>query len=82
MPGDATDPELLARAVEGADAVILTLGVPRDIRALQPTTLFSTVTQALIPAMEDRGRAAASDRDGLRRGRQPREAFDAREGSP
>jgi putative NADH-flavin reductase len=55
MPGDATDPELLARAVEGADAVILTLGVPRDIRALQPTTLFSTVTQALIPAMEDAG---------------------------
>ncbi|MGP1357995.1 NAD(P)-dependent oxidoreductase [Roseicyclus sp.] len=55
MPGDATDPELLARAVAGVDAVILTLGLPRDIRVLKPTTLFSGVTQALIPAMEDAG---------------------------
>jgi putative NADH-flavin reductase len=35
--------------------VILTLGVPRDIRVLRPTTLFSSITQALIPAMEDAG---------------------------
>lgn len=55
VAGDATDPELLARAVEGADAVILTLGLPRDIRVLQPTSLFSSVTQALIPAMQDAG---------------------------
>jgi putative NADH-flavin reductase len=55
VQGDATDPELLARAVAGADAVILTLGVPRDLRALKPTMLFSTATQALIPAMEDAG---------------------------
>jgi putative NADH-flavin reductase len=55
IAGDAKDPELLARGVEGADAVILTLGLPRDIRALQPTTLFSSVTQALIPAMQDAG---------------------------
>ena len=53
--GDATDPEHLARAVAGVDAVILTLGVPRDIRALQPTTLFSTTAQALIPTMEAAG---------------------------
>jgi putative NADH-flavin reductase len=55
MAGDANDPELLARAVAGVDAVILTLGLPRDIRVLKPTTLFSGVTQALIPAMEDAG---------------------------
>lgn len=55
LVGDATDPELLARAVEGAEAVILTLGVPRDLRALRTTTLFSSVTQALIPAMQDAG---------------------------
>jgi putative NADH-flavin reductase len=55
MAGDATDPELLSRAVAGTDAVILTLGVPRDLRALRPTTLFSTVTRALIPAMETAG---------------------------
>lgn len=55
IAGDAADPELLSRAVSGADAVILTLGVPRDIRVLRPTTLFSSVTQALIPAMQDAG---------------------------
>jgi putative NADH-flavin reductase len=55
VAGDATDPAVLARAVTGVDAVILTLGVPRDVRALQPTTLFSTATQALIPVMEDAG---------------------------
>ncbi|MFW5641222.1 MAG: NAD(P)-dependent oxidoreductase [Roseicyclus sp.] len=55
VAGDATDPAVLVRAVEGVDAVILTLGVPRDFRALQPTTLFSTATQALIPVMEDAG---------------------------
>jgi putative NADH-flavin reductase len=55
IAGDAADPELLSRAVSGADTVILTLGVPRDIRVLRPTTLFSSVTQALIPAMQDAG---------------------------
>jgi putative NADH-flavin reductase len=55
VPGDAGDPVLLTRAVGGADAVILTLGVPRDIRVLRSTTLFSSVTQALIPVMQDSG---------------------------
>lgn len=55
MAGDATDPDLLARAVAGVDAVILCIGVPRDLRVLKPTTLFSTAAQALIPAMEDAG---------------------------
>lgn len=55
VTGDATDPVALARAVEGADAVILTLGVPRDIRALKRTTLFSDATRALIPVMAAAG---------------------------
>ena len=55
MAGDATDPELLARAVAGVDAVILTLGVPRNLRVIQATRLFSSVTRALIPAMEAAG---------------------------
>lgn len=55
IAGDATDPELLSGAVNGVDAVILTLGVPRDIRVLQHTTLFSSVTQALIPIMQNAG---------------------------
>jgi len=55
VSGDATDPEVLARAVEGVDAVIFALGAPRDIRVLMTTTLFSTTTQALIPAMQDAG---------------------------
>lgn len=55
VTGDATDPVALARAIEGADAVILTLGVPRDLRALKRTTLFSDATRALIPVMEAAG---------------------------
>ena len=55
IAGDATDPGLLARAVDGADAVILTLGVPRDLRALRATTLFSSVTRALVPVMQEAG---------------------------
>ena len=55
VTGDATDPAAVAAAVEGAEAVILTLGVPRNLRALQRTTLFSDATRALIPAMEAAG---------------------------
>jgi len=55
LVGDATDPEVLARAVTGADAVILTIGAPRDLRILQRTTLFSDATRALIAAMEAAG---------------------------
>jgi putative NADH-flavin reductase len=55
ITGDATDPASLAVAVAGGDAVILTLGVPRDMRALKRTTLFSDTTRALIPAMEAAG---------------------------
>ncbi len=55
LDGDATTPEDVARAIEGADAVILTLGLPRDFRALQPTTLFSDATRVLIAAMQAQG---------------------------
>jgi len=55
VTGDATDPAALARALPGADAVILTLGVPRDLRALRRTTLFSDTARVLIPAMEAAG---------------------------
>jgi len=55
MPGDATSMDDLALAVDGVDAVILTLGVPRDWRVVKHTTLFSSATQALIPAMQAAG---------------------------
>ncbi len=55
IDGDATAPEDVARAIEGADAVILTLGVPRDLRVLKPTTLFSDATRVLIAAMKAAG---------------------------
>ncbi len=55
ITGDALSIEDVGGAVAGADAVILTLGVPRDIRALKPTTLFSSATQVLIPAMQEAG---------------------------
>ncbi|QXT39833.1 NAD(P)-dependent oxidoreductase [Gymnodinialimonas ceratoperidinii] len=52
LDGDATDPADVARATEGVEAVILTLGVPKDMRVLKPTTLFSDATRVLIAAME------------------------------
>lgn len=55
IDGDATNPDDVARAIEGADAVILTLGVPKDLRVLKPTTLFSDATRILIAAMEQAG---------------------------
>jgi putative NADH-flavin reductase len=53
--GDATNPADLEAAVDNCDAVLLTLGVPRDWRVLKPTVLFSTATQALIPVMQQHG---------------------------
>ena len=55
MAGDATDPALIAQAVDGMDAVVLTLGVPRSPKVLAPTTLFSDATQTLLPAMQAAG---------------------------
>lgn len=55
IDGDATNPDDVARAIEGAEAVILTLGVPKDLRVLKPTTLFSDATRVLIAAMQEAG---------------------------
>ncbi len=55
-PGDATDPADLERALDGVEAVVLALGVAKDVSfVLKPVTLFSTVTGALLPLMQARG---------------------------
>lgn len=53
LDGDATNPDDVANAIQDADAVILTLGVPKDMRVLKSTTLFSDATRVLIAAMEE-----------------------------
>lgn len=56
MSGDATDPADLDRALDGVEAVVMALGVAKDIRfVLKPVTLFSTATEALLPLMQARG---------------------------
>jgi putative NADH-flavin reductase len=54
--GDATHGDDVAAAVEGIDAVILALGVPKTMMALlRPIHLFSDATAALVPAMQAKG---------------------------
>lgn len=53
--GDATNASDVAETIKGADAVILTLGVPLDMRAMKATTLFSDATGTLIAAMKEAG---------------------------
>jgi putative NADH-flavin reductase len=54
--GDATQADDVAAAVEGIDAVILALGVPKTMMALlRPIHLFSDATAALVPAMQAKG---------------------------
>lgn len=55
LDGDATNATDVAQVIEGMDAVILTLGVPKDMRVLKATTLFSDATRTLIKAMEEVG---------------------------
>lgn len=55
LDGDATNATDVANVIEGADAVILTLGVPKDMRVLKATTLFSDATTTLIAAMNEAG---------------------------
>lgn len=55
LDGDATNAIDVAKAIDGADAVILTLGVPKDARVLRSTTLFSDATRTLIAAMDEAG---------------------------
>jgi len=53
---DATDAEALAPALVGADAVLLTLGVPLNTQTvLRPVHLFSEATAAVIAAMGTAG---------------------------
>ncbi|MEQ8601779.1 MAG: NAD(P)H-binding protein [Marivibrio sp.] len=55
-PGDAREEADLAAALDGVDAVALTLGVPADRRMITgPITLFSQATRALVAAMEGEG---------------------------
>lgn len=56
VAGDATDPAAVAAALEGCDAVVSALGIPKSIPALaRPTTVFSDATAVLIPAMQAAG---------------------------
>ena len=56
MPGDATQAGDLAPALDGIDAVLLTLGIKAGVSMLwSPVTLFSQATQALVPLMEQHG---------------------------
>lgn len=53
VEGDARDPAALARALEGADAVVSSLGTPAS--PFRPVTLLSTATRALVEAMRAAG---------------------------
>ncbi len=56
ITGDATDKGALLNALEGVDAVIVTLGVPPTLGAtVSGTRLFSTATRALVDAMKEKG---------------------------
>ena len=55
-PGDATDSDTIAAALDRIDAVIFALGVPKSLdRMLRPVTTFSDATRATIAAMERTG---------------------------
>ena len=56
VTGDATDRTALFNALDGVDAVIVTIGVaPSFGAAVSGTRLFSTATRALVDAMKDKG---------------------------
>jgi len=56
VDGDALIPADVDRALDGANIVLQTLGVPLDRRLITgPITLFSESTAVLIPAMETAG---------------------------
>ncbi|XP_071656862.1 flavin reductase (NADPH) [Patagioenas fasciata] len=52
LVGDVRDPEVVAEAVRGQDAVIITLGTRDD---LGPTTVMSEGTQNIVAAMKTHG---------------------------
>ncbi len=53
VSGDARDKTALAQALDGVDAVILTLGVTGRELMLKPITLFSEATRVIVEAMEE-----------------------------
>jgi len=55
VAGDALNAEDVAGALKGVDAVIMALGVPKTMKGLGPTTLFSDATRNLLPAMAAAG---------------------------
>lgn len=55
LDGDALNATDVAAAISGADAVILTIGIPKDMRVMKTTTLFSDATRTLIAAMKEAG---------------------------
>ena len=56
LDGDALVPGDVARALEGQEIVLQTLGVPLDLKLVTgPITLFSKSTAVLVPAMESGG---------------------------
>jgi putative NADH-flavin reductase len=56
VAADALNRAAVTKALEGADAVIETLGAPRDIgTVLRGTRLFSAATRILVDAMRERG---------------------------
>lgn len=56
VSADALNREAVAAAVEGADAVIETLGAPMNIGVmLRGTRLFSAATRLLVDTMRERG---------------------------
>ncbi len=56
VTGDATDRTALVNALEGVDAVIVTLGVAFGAGTVMfGTRLFSTATRALLDAMKEKG---------------------------
>ena len=56
FPGDATDPDDVRRAIDGVDAVILSLGMPAGLtRLLRPVTVFSRSTEVLVDELEKSG---------------------------
>jgi uncharacterized protein YbjT (DUF2867 family) len=56
IAGDALDRSAVAQAVQGVEAVIQTLGAPKDLGTLAwGTTLFSSATRVLVDAMRAQG---------------------------
>jgi len=56
LTGDALNPEDVAAALKGVDAVIVALGIPKTLAGItERTTLFSDATRVLLPAMAAAG---------------------------